>query len=313
MFRRAPHTLQVHESGSRIDERGEAAATGAHTEQPDRQLRTDAHALRHAAAGLCGLHRLRSLPGLHRGADRPAGPAVVRQYAHGGLLYRPADHGPARRGTADHPRGAGRRARRQDHLLRLRRDSRDQPAHRYPQSAPAAGSRPPPRTCGANPRGPAPGRLRRPLRASLERTAVARIHRRRRSHPAGCRGRHRPRRARRRADAVRRPAAAHRCLLRRLQRHGHPQRRGGDHAAAQGCRRPRLLGLRGGRALRAYRHERRAGADRRRVPVPAQVRRWAGHTRRAGGQGRAPDQQRPGGGGRRYGRLRLTEGPSLSR
>ena len=78
-------------------------------------------------------------------------------------------------------------------LLRLGRDGRDQQAHRRPEPAPAGGSRRALRARAAHPRERAPGRVHRPVRAPLERAAVARVDRRRRRHR---RGRRRPHRSR---------------------------------------------------------------------------------------------------------------------
>ena len=73
----------------------------------------------------------------------------------------------------------------------------------------------------AHPASRAAGRVHRALRAPLQRDPVARVDRRRRDDPAGRRRPHRPRRPARRVRDLRRPAAADRLVLGRLQRHRH--------------------------------------------------------------------------------------------
>ena len=152
--------------------------------------------------------------GLRRGLHPRPGAPDVRQHAHRGVRHRTADHRRARGGPRRHrPGGERERARRRD-LLRLGRDR----GHRQADPDPRARSQPP------------AGGLRGPLRAPLQRAALARIDRRRRHDPRGRRRRRRPRPPRARAAPPRRPAAEDRQLLRGLQRHGHPHRRrpGGD-------------------------------------------------------------------------------------
>ena len=88
------------------------------------------------------------------------------------------------------------------------------------------------------------GGLHRPLRTPLQRTAVAGVHRR----PGGDRRRrrrpHRSGTTRATAHPIRRPSAAHRQLLRGLQRHRGVVRHRPDRRTATRARRAVLLGLR---------------------------------------------------------------------
>ena len=177
-------------------------------------------------------------------------------------------------------------------LLRLRLHSRDRHAD------PRARTRPLP---------PAPGGVHRPLRAPLERVALARVGRRRGHDPRGRRRAARQRPSRSRAPPPRRPAAEDRQLLRRLQRDGDHHRRRPRRPRAAAPRRAVLLGLRDGRAVPADRH----GRQGRGVPLPAQVRRRPGHARRAGRQARAPTQPRAVGTGWRDDPLRQPARPPL--
>ena len=79
-----------------------------------------------------------------------------------------------------------------------------------------------------DPRGRAAGRLHRPVRAPLQRAAVARVDRRRRRHPRGRRRPRRPRAPRGGARALRGPAAARSAASRPRQRHRHRQRHARD-------------------------------------------------------------------------------------
>ncbi len=158
------------------------------------------------------------------------------------------------------PPGRQRQRRGRRALLRLGHDRRHRQAHpraRARRARPAGG-------------------LHRPVRAPLQRAAVARVGRRRRHHSRGRRRRRRPRPPRARAAAPRRPRAEDRQLLRGLERHGDRHRRRPRLCDAAPPRRAGLLGLRGRRPVPADRHARQG----RRVPLPAQVRRRAGDARR---------------------------------
>ena len=115
---------------------------------------------------------------------------------------------------------------------------------------------------------------------------------------------------------ARRPAAQDRQLLRRQQRHRHPQRHRGHLDPAAPPRRPVLLGLRGCRALREDRdgrprRRRPALLQGRRLPLAAQVHRRAVDARRARRTTRAADQPRAGRARRRHRRVRQPRGPPL--
>ena len=150
------------------------------------------------------------------------------------------------------------------------------------------------RLLDADPGRRAAGGLRRPVRAPLQRAAVAGVHRRRGRDRRGRRRPHRPRRpGPSELVALRRPAAAHRQLLRRLQRHRHPDRHRRGSPRCCTARRAVVLGLRRRRTVRADPHGRDAqpgrGDDKDAVFLsPAQVRRRPADAR---GAGRAP---RPG-------------------
>ena len=96
------------------------------------------------------------------------------------LRHRPADHplprGRARGSSATRSAAATTTV---VHLLRLGRDRRDQQADRHPQPAHPRRPRRPLRPLRAHPRGRAAGRVHRPVRAPLQRAAVARVDRRR--------------------------------------------------------------------------------------------------------------------------------------
>ena len=117
---------------------------------------------------------------------------------------------------------------------------------------------------------------------------MARVDRRRGGHPGG-RGRpHRRGPARGRAAPVRRPSTSDRFVLGRLQRDRHHHRHARHLRPAAPARGTVLLGLRGGGALCGHRdvwpvYDASPGVQGRGLPVPAQVRRRAGHARRAGG------------------------------
>ena len=102
---------------------------------------------------------------------------------------------------------------------------------------------------------------------------MARVERRRRHDPRGRRRADRPRAPRRRAPPPRGPVAQGRQLLRRVERHGDRLRRRRDRGPAAPPRRARVLRLRLRGPLPADRHDRQG----RGLPVPAQVRRRAGH------------------------------------
>ena len=114
---------------------------------------------------------------------RDAGAAPLRQHPHRELRHRPGDHPAARGRPPDHPRRGRRHRRPPGHLLRLRRDRGGQQADRHPRTAasrPAWTSRY--GLLGQIPPARAAGGVRRPVRAPLQRAAVARVHRRRRGH-----------------------------------------------------------------------------------------------------------------------------------
>ena len=152
-----------------------------------------------------GPHGVRSLAVVHRGLHPRPRPAAVREHAHRGIGDGAPDHGAARGRPPHHPRGGERRRRRRRHLLRLGHDGRDRQARPSPR----------PRRAAAG----AAGRLHRPLRAPLERAAVAGVERRCRHHPRGRRrtDRHRPPRSR--APPPRASTAEGGQLLRRVERH----------------------------------------------------------------------------------------------
>ena len=114
---------------------------------------------------------------------------------------------------------------------------------------------------GAHPGRRAPGRLHRPLRAPLQRAALARVDRRRRHHRRGCRRPHRPGPAGRGAAGLRRPAAEDRRFSAASNVTGIKSDTRGDLHAAAPPRGTGVLGLRRGRAL--CRARRGPGASRR--------------------------------------------------
>ena len=140
----------------------------------------------------------------------------------------------------------------------------------------------------------APGRLHRPLRTPLQRAALAGVDRRRGDDSGGPR---RTCRSHRAADGVGqlcRPAAADRCVLSRLERHGDPHRHPGHRPHAARARRTVVLGFRRCSAVRRDRHEpggRPGRLSRRHLPLAAQVRRRPRHpgsARRPAGAVRQP-------------------------
>ena len=140
--------------------------------------------------------------------------------------------------------------------------------------------------CGADPAGRAAGRVHRPVRAPLQRAAVARVDRRRRRDPRGPRRAHRPRRSSSaELAAPRRPPAEDRLASRRrVERHRHHLRHPGDRHPAAPPRRALVLGLRRRGAVRRDRHaprRRPAGLQGRGLPLAAQVHRRPGHAGRA--------------------------------
>ena len=151
----------------------------------------------------------------------------------------------------------------------------------------------------SHPAGRTPRGVRRAVRASLQRAALARVPRRRRGHRRGRRRPHRPGRPGPPAEAVRAAAAADRQLLRRLQRDRHPDRHRRGRRPAARPRRPVVLGLRRRRAVPAD-PGRRLPPGRRRsqgrgVPVAAQVPRRPAdprHPRRAPRPGPQPRPDR---------------------
>ena len=158
-----------------------------------------------------------------------------------------------------------RRRRRRDRgdLLRLRRDRRDRQAGRHPRPAhPADARRPLPTSTDAHPADAAPGGLHRPVRAPLQRAALARVDRRRRRDPARTPTATSTSTAlEAELVALRRPAAEDRLVLGGQQRHRHRQRHAGDLGAAAPARRAVVLGLRRRRAVRRDRHVRRPRRD----------------------------------------------------
>ena len=103
---------------------------------------------------------------------------------------------------------------------------RDRQAGRHPRPAdPGQPGRPLPARPTQIPAGRAPGGVHRPVRAPLQRAALAGVDRRRRGDPGGRRRPHRPRRGwSAELVALRRPAAEDRLVLRGLQRHRHRHR-----------------------------------------------------------------------------------------
>ena len=182
-------------------------------------------------------------------------------------------------------------------LLRLGRDRRDRQADRDAQPAFAGRPRRALRAVGQHPGRRAAGGLHRPVRAPLERAALARVDRRRGRDPGGLRRPHRRRRTSRRSSCARRSPDQDRVVLggveRDRHRHRHPRiadllhRHGAlafwDFAAAGSvCR---------------HRDEpaRRASRARYKDAVflsPAQVHRRPGHARRAGRPTRAARRTR---------------------
>ena len=257
-------------------------AAAPHPRGRDRRRRGDGGAVRPAAGDLRRLHRLGAGAGLPRGLHPRRGAAALRQHPHRVQRHRPADHPPARGRAGDHPRrGRGRRRHRRDlrgvglHRRRRQADRRARPAHPVGPRGPL----PPQRRRSRRER--AAGGLHRPLRAPLQRDAVARVDRRRgrRSRPTPT-GTSTSRVLEAELVAPRRPAAQDRQLLRRLQRHRHPQRHRRHLDAAAPPRRAVVLGLRGRRALRQDRdgrprRRRPALLQGRRLPLAAQVHRRA--------------------------------------
>ena len=154
----------------------------------------------------------------------------------------------------------------------------DRQAHRGARAARPVGARGPVAPDRADPARPATRGVHRPLRAPLQRDPVARVDRRRRDHPRGRRRRGLPGRPARAARGVRRPAADHRLVQRRLERHRHRLGHARHLRAAPRARRARVLGLRRSRALRRHRDDRSGGRRPARVqgrdlPLAAQVHR----------------------------------------
>ena len=139
------------------------------------------------------------------------------------------------------------------HLRGVRLDRRHPQARRRARAAPARRARRAILAARPDPGRGASGRLHRPLRASLQRAAVAGVDRGRGDHPRGCGRSHRPGAPGGRARPVRRPAAADRVLLGRLERHGHPVRHPGGVGAAPSTRRAVAVGLRGRGAICGHR------------------------------------------------------------
>ena len=147
----------------------------------DRRRPGDADAVRRPPGHLRRLHRVRPGAVVHRGLHPRRGAAALRQHPHRVQRHRPADH-PAARGRApDHPRGGRRRRRDRGDLRRVGHDGRDRQADRH---ASGCASPPPSTTATTCPRTIPPsraaGRVHRPVRAPLQRAAVARVDRRRR-------------------------------------------------------------------------------------------------------------------------------------
>ncbi|MFD2351893.1 hypothetical protein ACFSTC_25385 [Nonomuraea ferruginea] len=112
---RLPHDVGRDPGGPRREpghgnRRGPGTA-GAHPRRRHRRGRGPRRPVRAAPHHLRRLHRLRAVPGLHRGLHQGPGAAALRQHAHRELRHRPADHPAAGGGPADHPRRRGRRAR----------------------------------------------------------------------------------------------------------------------------------------------------------------------------------------------------------
>jgi CRP-like cAMP-binding protein len=249
----------------------------------DRRRRRPRRAVRGPPDRLRRLHGLAPRTELHRGLHPRRGAAAVREHAHRSVRDRAPDDASARgRPPGDPPRGQRVGQRRRD-LLRNGRDRRDRQARAGPRRQDPERARRPPPDRRRDPRGGAPGRLRRPIRAPLERAAVARVDRRRGHDPRG-RGRsRRPRPARGRAPAVRRPAAQDRQLLGRLERDRDRDGRRAGRDRAPPSRSAVLLGLRRCRPVSPDRHEPVTGAPRRPprlqgrgLHLPAQVRRRPG-------------------------------------
>ena len=131
------------------------------------------------------------------------------------------------------PRRGRRHRRARGDLLRVRCDGGGQQAGRHPGTAAARRARPPVRALDRSRPPSAAGGVRRPVRAPLQRTAVAGDLRRRRRDRRG-RGRAPRPRPTSPTQLVRyaEPAAADRELLRRLQRHRHPDRHRRDRGTA---------------------------------------------------------------------------------
>src|SRR5215204_4778769 len=143
------------------------------------------------------------------------------------------------------------------------------------------------RALEANPGGRAPGRVRRALRAPLERAALAGVDRGRRRDRVGRRRGHRPGAAGGGAAAPRRSAGQDRQLLGRLERDRDRHRRRPRLRSPPSPRRAVVLGLRLRWAVPADRDEPVVAPARlqgRRLPLTTQVRRRAGHAGRAGRQ-----------------------------
>ncbi len=142
-------------------------------------------------------------------------------------------------------------------------------------------------------------------------------HRRRRRGRNRPRRPHRPRAARRPAACVLRPAAAHRQLLRRVERHRRADERRSHRGAAARARRAVVLGLRRRRTVRPDPHGRECARRRRPqgrdLPVATQVRRRAADPRRAGGRPRAGAERGPDGARRRHRRVRQPRRAPLPR
>ena len=160
---------------------------------------------------------------LHRGLHPRRGAAALRQHPHRVVGHRPADD-PAARGRApDHPRRGRRRRRDVRDLLRLGRHRRDRQADRHPEPAAAGRSRRPlPPRRQHIPADERPVVFIGPVRAPLQRAAVARVdRRRRRPSPRTPTATSTSPQLEAELVALRRPAAEDRLVLGRVERHRH--------------------------------------------------------------------------------------------
>ena len=248
-------------------------------------------AVRSAASRLCGLHGVRSGAVVYRGRHPPTRPAPVCEHAYRGLSHGVPHDCAAGGCSPDHPPGGRRRRKRRRHLLRVGVDRSDRHADPCARTSPAR----------------ATGGVHRPVRAPLQRVALARGCQRRRHDPRGCRRAvgHRPPRAR--AAPLREPAAEDRQLLGRLERDGHHHRCRPCRGRSAPPRCALLLGLRDGRTVPADRD----GGQGRRVPLSAQVHRWPRDSGCVGRQARAAAQSRAIGAGRWHRPVRQPGRPHL--